>query len=154
MLTKMTDSIAQRSSGEDSGLFQSKYLNHQRGSQSDAEMFQRNVASSREGFILPPAIEEGEESNSSNIVNADAMMENDFQVIENEENLNEDNLLENLDKVIDTEENNYLEEKSYVLDTRRNKDFEDQDASFIDQFAKVPASKHDSSQEQLDFQEE
>lgn len=35
---------------------------------------------------------------------------------------NEDNLLDNLDQVIDTEENDFLEEKSYILDTNRHKE--------------------------------
>ena len=91
---------------------------------------------------MTETIEEKEESNTSKILNDD-IVDDDFQVIQNE-----DNLLENLDRVIDTEENNYLDEKSQILDSKRHKDFEDQDASFRGQ----TTQKHDTSYERLEYQ--
>lgn len=66
--------------------------------------------------MIAETIEEEEkvDSHSSNMYNDD-IGDQDFRE-------NEDNLLDNLDQVIDTEENDFLEEKSYILDTNRHKE--------------------------------
>lgn len=73
------------------------------------------MKASRDGLIAETIEEEEKvDSHSSNIYNDD-IGDQDFRE-------NEDNLLDNLDQVIDTEENDFLEEKSYILDTNRHKE--------------------------------
>jgi hypothetical protein len=73
------------------------------------------LKASRDGLIAETIEEEEKvDSHSSNIYNDD-IGDQDFRE-------NEDNLLDNLDQVIDTEENDFLEEKSYILDTNRHKE--------------------------------